>query len=70
MQNVGAWRMLWCVQQDAISRCGHLDCSNSGTCEMGSRVKIIATFSTNSRSVVKYHYFCEGLDCMCQYCCP
>ncbi len=71
MQNVGAWRMLGCVQLDAISRCGHLDCHDSRTCEMGSRVKVIATFLTTSRrSVAKYHYVCEDVDCMCQYYCP
>jgi pentatricopeptide repeat protein len=35
------------VQQDAISKCGHLECNDIGTCETQARPEGAATISTN-----------------------
>jgi hypothetical protein len=48
MQNEGALRCLESVQQDAISKCGHLECYGIGTCEMWARAEGTGTISTNA----------------------
>ncbi len=35
------------VQENAILRCGHLECCDIGTCEMQARAEGLGTISTN-----------------------
>ncbi len=54
------------VQQNAISKCGHLDNHDIGTCtKIG--VEGMRTISTNAirGCVVKLYYFCGGVERMC-----
>jgi len=44
MQNVAAWRMFESVHQNAISKCGDLECHNIGTCECGQGQKALEIF--------------------------
>jgi hypothetical protein len=49
MQNVAA--LTGCLesdQQDTISKCGHLDCHDIGTCEMQAKVESNGIIFTNA----------------------
>jgi hypothetical protein len=48
MQNVRTLRMFGDSQQDAISRCGHMEHHDIGTCETWAKVKNIRIISTNA----------------------
>ncbi len=72
MQNVGAPRMLREVQQDAVSKCGHLECHGPiWTSEMPARAEGTGTILTNATGgcVTRLCYFCGCAECMCQHGC-
>jgi len=54
------------VQQDAISKCGHLECHGIGPCKMWAMVEGTITISTNAtRCMTKFYYFCGAAKSMC-----
>ncbi len=59
------------VQQDAVSRCGHLECHGIGTCEMQPRAEGTGTIWTNAtgRCVTRLCFFCGGAECVFQFGC-
>jgi hypothetical protein len=63
---VEALKMLEHVQQDAILRCGHLDCHDSGTHEMWARAKGTRTILTNAtgRCVTRCKLHLWQCECM------
>jgi len=60
------------IQKDVISRCGHLDHHDVGTCEMWVMAEGTGTILTNVTGgcVPKPHYLCVDAECMCQHSCP
>jgi hypothetical protein len=54
------------VKKNTISRCGHLEGHDIGTCEMQSRAQGIGTISTNEigRCAINFCYFCGGAKFM------
>jgi hypothetical protein len=60
------------VQNDVISRCGHLDHHDVRTCEMWAMAEGTGTISTNATGVCmpKPCYLCGDAECMCQHSCP
>jgi hypothetical protein len=55
------------VQQDAVSRCSHLECHGIGTCEMQPRAEGTGTIWTNATGwcATRLCFFCGGAECMC-----
>jgi hypothetical protein len=60
------------VQKDVISRCGHLDHHDVGTCEMWAMAEGTGTILTNATGgcMSKPCYLCGDAECMCQHSCP
>jgi len=65
------WRCLDSFQQDAILRCGLLECHGIGTCKMRVRVEGTGAISRNAtgQCMVKLCDFFGGAECMCQHDC-
>jgi pentatricopeptide repeat protein len=66
MQSLGTQRTLRECSTRCISKCGHLDWYNIGTCEMWAREKGLGTIWT---CATKLYYLCEGVECVCQHGC-
>jgi hypothetical protein len=56
------------VRQDAILRCGHLECHDIGTCESQVRAKGTGTILTNAagRCAARLCYLSGDAKCMYQ----